>query len=136
TDSLGCSTEGTFMTADNRPQVELGPNTTICQNTPVQPLDALNPGATYAWELNGAPSGTQQTHPVNTSNAGVLEYKVEVTDPVTTCFVRDSITFTINESPAFTVANNSPIACNSETGEITVNFTGPAGRLFSYFING
>ena len=136
TDLMGCTTDGTFLAADNRPQVELGPNTTICQNTPVAPLDAQNPGAVYAWELNGVPTGTGQTQTVNTSAFGVFEYKVQVTDPVTNCFIRDSTTFTINESPAFTVTNNSPIACNSATGEITVNFTSPAASLFSYFISG
>jgi gliding motility-associated-like protein len=136
TDALGCTTDGSILTADNRPQLELGPNTTICQNTAVAALDAQNPGATYAWELNAAPSGATRTHGVNTATAGLFEYKVQVTDPVTTCFVRDSITYTINESPAFTVSNNSPIACNTATGQITVNFTSPAGSLFSYFIGG
>lgn len=136
TDSLGCSTDGTILTADNRPQVELGPNTTLCQNTPVSPLDAQNPGATFAWALNGLPSGTTQTQSVNTANFGVFEYTVQVTDPVTNCFVRDTTIFTINESPAFNVTNNGPISCNTTTGQITVNFTSPAGSLFSYFING
>ncbi|MEX2233191.1 MAG: PKD domain-containing protein, partial [Cyclobacteriaceae bacterium] len=136
TDGLGCSTDGTFLAADNRPQVDLGPNTTICQNTPVAPLDAQNPGAVYAWELNGAPSGNTQTHTVTTSSFGLFEYKVQVTDPVTNCFVRDSTTFTINETPTFTATNNSPIACNTDTGEITLNFITPLSSLFSYFISG
>lgn len=136
TDTLGCSTDGSIMTTDNRPQVELGPNTTICQDTPVADLDAQNPGADHAWELNGVASGTDETHPVNTATPGVFEYKVEVTDPVTTCFVRDSITYTINESPTFVATNNAPIACNTETGEITLDFTAPAGSLFSYTISG
>lgn len=136
TDIRGCSSEGTFLTRDNRPQVELGPNTTICQNSPVAPLDALNPGATYAWELNGNPSGTAQTHTVSTAAPGIFEYKVQVSDPVTTCFARDSITFTINESPQFNVTNSGPIACNTASGQITLDFLSPAGSLFSYFING
>lgn len=136
TDALGCSTDGTFLAADNRPQVELGPNTTLCQNSPVAPLDAQNPGAVYAWELNGAPTGTSQTQAVSTATPGLFEYKVLVTDPVTNCFIRDSTTFTINESPTFNVTNNSPIACNTTTGEITINFTAPASSLFSYFISG
>jgi gliding motility-associated-like protein len=136
TDVRGCSTDGTIMTADNRPQVELGPNSTVCQNTTVAPLDAQNPGANFAWELNGAPAGTTQTQAVTLALPGLFEYKVQVTDPVTTCFTRDSITYTVNESPAFNVANNSPIACNSATGEITLTFTAPAASLFSYFISG
>ena len=136
TDALGCSTDGQFFTSDNRPQVELGPNTTICQNTPVTPLDASNPGATYAWQVNGAASGTAQTQNVNTAAFGIFEYKVLVTDPVTNCFVRDSTTFTINESPNITVPPPAPIVCNSNTGQITLNFVSPAGSLFSYFITG
>lgn len=138
TDATGCTTDGSILTTDNRPQVELGPNTTLCQDSPVTPLDAQNPGATYAWELNGAASGTASTHAVNTSAFGVFEYKVQVTDPVTNCFARDSTTFTINESPAFTVTNNGPIPCNpgAGTGQITLNLTSPAGTLLSYFISG
>ncbi|MEO5601390.1 MAG: PKD domain-containing protein [Cyclobacteriaceae bacterium] len=136
TDALGCSTDGSILAADNRPQVDLGANTTICQNTPVAPLDAQNPGATYAWETNGAASGTGQTQSVNTAVFGIFEYKVQVTDPVTNCFVRDSVTYTINESPGFNVVTNSPIVCNSDTGEITLNFVTPATGLFSYFIAG
>jgi large repetitive protein len=138
TDALGCVRDGTIFTSDNRPQVDLGPDLTLCQNTPVAPLDAQNPGATFAWELNGAPSGTAQTQTVNTATFGVFEYKVQVTDTGTpfNCFTRDSITFTINEAPAFNVTNNSPIACNSTTGQITLNFSSPAASLFSYFISG
>ncbi|HEY9488890.1 MAG TPA: PKD domain-containing protein, partial [Chryseosolibacter sp.] len=136
TDALGCSTDGTIIAADNRPQVELGPDTTICEDTPIAPLDAQNPGAVYAWQLNGAPTGTAQTQNVNTSNFGLFEYKVLVTDTVTNCFVRDSTTFTINESPAFNLSNNSPILCNTTTGEITIDFTSPAGSFFSWFVDG
>lgn len=136
TDSLGCSNTGEFLTADNRPRVELGPSTTICENTSIAALDAQNPGATYAWEVNAVPSGTAQTHDVNTSNAGVFEYKVQVTDPITTCYVRDSVTFTINESPSFHTTVAGPIQCNTASGQITIDFDGPVGNMFSYSING
>lgn len=136
TDARGCTTDGTFMTADNRPQVALGPNTTLCQNSAVANLDAQNPGATFAWDINGTASGTAQTHPVDTSVPGVFEYTVVVTDPITTCFTRDSTIFTINASPVFNATNNSPIPCNAATGAITLDFTGPAGSVFSYFISG
>lgn len=136
TDALGCSTDGSIMTSDNRPQVELGPNTTICQDTPIAPLDAQNPGANYAWQINRVASGTTQTQAVNTSAFGEFEYLVQVTDPVTNCFVRDSTVFTINQSPAFNVTNSGAITCNTETGQITINFTSPINGLFTYDING
>ncbi len=135
-DVNGCTTSGTIMVVDNRPQVDLGPDLTICQNTPMATLDAMNPGATFAWELNGTPLGSAQTQSVNTANAGIFEYKVQVLDPITTCFTRDSTTFTINESPAFNVTNNSPVPCNTDAGEITVSFVSPAGSLFSWSVTG
>lgn len=136
TDPSGCSTRGEIIVVSPGPKVDLGPDQTVCQNTGVAPLNAYNDNAQYAWELNGVSSGTDQTHPVSTATPGVFEYKLIVTDPLSTCFVRDSVTITVNESPAFTLTNNSPIVCNTETGEITIVFDAPADRVFSYFISG
>ncbi|MBT1699669.1 gliding motility-associated C-terminal domain-containing protein [Fulvivirgaceae bacterium PWU4] len=136
TDKNGCSTDGTFLAVDNRPRVQFGPDPTICQNVPIAPLNAQNPGATYAWELNDAANGNvAQTQSVNTSAPGVFEYKVTITDPVTTCFAIDSITYTINPSPVFT-ATGSTIACGATNGQIGLNITAPATSLFSYFVTG
>ncbi len=137
TDANNCSTDGQFFVADNRPQLDFGPDQTICQNTPIFPLDAQNPGTTYAWELNGTPNGnTAQTQSVDTTTPGKIEYKVEVTDPVTLCFARDSITYNINESPAFTATPTNPTTCTSNDGKISITITAPATSLFTYFVSG
>jgi gliding motility-associated-like protein len=136
TDAQGCTTDGSFLTSDNRPQVQFGPDLTLCQNTPVFPLNAQNPGATYAWTVNGAAGGTAQTQSVSTATPGVFDYKVKVTDPVTTCFAKDSITYTIKESPAFTATPTNPSACGANDGKIALNITAPVGSLFTYFITG
>ena len=73
TNAAGCTTDGAIRAVDNRPIVDLGTNITICQNTPVAPLDAQNPstGNTYAWTINGAAAGNGQRQSVDTS---ALEY--------------------------------------------------------------
>ncbi|MFZ6011645.1 MAG: PKD domain-containing protein, partial [Bacteroidota bacterium] len=136
TNAFGCTVTGNILAADNRPQVDFGANQTICENTPIFPLNAQNPGATYSWTINGAAAGTNQTQSVDTSVPDVFEYEVLITDPVTTCFVRDSIIYTIKESPVFTATPNGPIGCGATNGQITLNITAPASTLFSYFITG
>jgi hypothetical protein len=137
TDINGCATDGQFLAADNRPQVDFGPNLTLCQNVPLAPLDAQNPGTTYQWTLNGSNTGsTIRTQGVDTSLPGVFEYEVTVTDPITTCFANDSIIYTINESPAFTAVPFNPTSCNAADGHIDLTITAPAGTLFTYFITG
>lgn len=136
TDNTGCSTDGRISAVDNRPQVEFGPDLTICQNVSLPNLPARNPGATFEWTLNGVNTGiTGPDQPVDTSLPGLFEYKVLVTDPVTGCFRRDSITYTINESPAFTAIGNT-IACGANNGQVTLNITAPATSRFTYFVTG
>jgi gliding motility-associated-like protein len=137
TNAAGCSTDGNIRAVDNRPIVDLGTNLTICQNTPIAPLNAQNSGANYLWEVNDAPNGnTNQTQSVNTALPGLFEYKVSVTDPITTCVAVDSIEYTINASPTFTSLAGNTTACLANDGSIDVNITGPANALFSYFITG
>src|SRR5690606_19464096 len=86
----GCTSAGSIIVADNRPPLELGPDQTLCQNQVLLPLDAMNPGAVYEWRINGAVAGTDRTQPVDSSQPGVFQYTVSVTDPITTCVARDT----------------------------------------------
>lgn len=135
-DNLGCSSNGSLLVADNRPIVALGPDLTLCQNTPVFPLDAQNPGATYQWEINGVNSGNSQTQSVDTSVPGMFEYKVEVTDPITSCSVRDSLNYTINQSPVFTATPFNTSSCGMDDGRVDIDITDPATSLFTYSVVG
>ena len=136
TNSAGCSTDGAIRAVDNRPIVDLGTNLTICQNTPVAPLDAQNPstGNTYAWTINNAPAGSGQRQSVDTSAPGVFEYEVTVSDG--TCSAQDSIIYTINPTPVFAAVATPTSLCGADDGRVDVNITGPAGAMFSYFITG
>ncbi|MBL0740107.1 PKD domain-containing protein [Chryseolinea lacunae] len=142
TNAAGCTVNGQILAADNRPVVDLGPNLTICQNTPIATLDARNPGTstTYAWTINNVPSGATRTQAVNTSVPGppTFEYEVTVTDGITTCFAKDSVIYTINPLPTIsTPLVVNPSACLVNDGSINFDITGPTnGTLFSYFITG
>lgn len=135
TNAAGCTSEEDITVADNRPIVELGPDRTVCQNTPVSPLDSQNPFLNRQWAINEVNSSTAQTQPVNTTSPGVFEYRIQVTDPLTTCFVKDSVVFTINPSPAFTAIPNT-IVCGTNNGQIQLTITAPAGNSFSYSVAG
>ncbi len=139
TNTGGCATEGSILAAENRPTVNLGADLTLCQNTPVAPLNAQNPGATYVWTINGIPAGTGQTQSVDTSIPGppTFEYEVTITDPITSCFFKDSVIYTINPSPVITPpVPTNPSVCGAGDGTIDLSITGPPNTLFSYFITG
>jgi hypothetical protein len=137
TNAQGCTSSGTIIVADNRPQVDLGPDQTLCQNSPVTPLDAQNPGTTYQWFLNEVSNGnTLQTQPVNTAAFGIFEYKVQVNDPITLCSIKDSVVFTINESPNFIATPTNTSGCGTNTGQIALTINSPATASFSYLVVG
>ncbi len=139
TDANGCFDDGQFLVAENRPLVDLGPDITVCEDNNTPALNAQNPGATYAWTINGTAAGNSQALAVDTNTPGVFTYAVRVTDPITTCFVDDSKTYTVNVSPNFTFTGTDPTSCGTPTGsvELQLNASTPAGGpLYQYFISG
>jgi len=139
TDANSCVSNGSFMVVDNRPKVELGPDITLCEDTNTPALNAQNTGASFQWTIDGINTSTTQTQPVTTTTPGVFAYAVTVTDPVTTCFVTDTKTYTINTSPSFTLTGVDPTgACGSATGSVTlqINPTAPVTGPYSYFLTG
>src|SRR5690606_35131855 len=121
---------------ENRPIVELGPDLTICQDTPAAALDAQNPGATYQWSIDAVNTGTSRTQSVDTSVPGIFEYRVEVTDPITSCTIADSLTLTINQIPVFTATPFNTTSCGADDGRIELNIDEPSASLFTYEITG
>lgn len=139
TDTNGCTSFGQTIVADNRPQVDLGPDLTICEDNATPTLNAQNPGANFLWRIDGVNASTIQTQAVDTSTPGVFTYEVTVTDPVTTCTITDEKVYTINVSPSFTLSGTNPTSCGTATGSITLqlNASTPAGGpLYSYFLTG
>ncbi|HMJ67284.1 MAG TPA: gliding motility-associated C-terminal domain-containing protein [Cyclobacteriaceae bacterium] len=139
TDSVGCTTTGTFLAADSRPIFDLGPDLTICEDNNTPALNVNNPGMTYAWTINSVPASTSSTQSVDVTNAGVFTYAVTVTDSVTTCFRTEDKVYTINVSPLFVMSGANPSSCGAADGSITLSLiasTPAGGPLYSYFISG
>ena len=138
TDANGCSSTAQSIVVENRPQLDLGPDITICEDNNTPALNALNPGANYQWTINSVPSSTSQVQAVDVSTPGVFTYEVTVTDPITTCTVVDSKTYTINVSPSFSLSGVNPTVCNAADGSISLqlNVSAPAGGPYSYFLTG
>jgi|GEM_PF-254567 len=135
TSGAGCSATGEWEVFDNRPQVELGPDQTVCENSPNITLDAGNPGTQYDWRLNGTTISTAQTITIATTppTAGD-EYLLIISDTFTNCVIRDSVTLTINEDAEFTTTSVDPSTCNAFDGSISITIA--ANGIFSYFVNG
>jgi large repetitive protein len=139
TDANGCTANARATVVDNRPTVNFGPDLTVCQNNATPNLNAQNPGANFLWKLNGVANGnTIGTQAVDTSLPAVLTYEVTVTDPITTCQVKEDIVYTVKVSPSFTLTGTNPTACNTPTGTVTITFntTAPTGGPYSYFVSG
>ncbi len=138
TDANGCTSFAQSIIVDNRPQVDLGPDLTICEDNATPTLNAQNPGATILWRIDGVNASTIQTQAVDTSLPGVFTYEVTVTDPVTTCTSTDDKVFTINVSPVFVLSGTNPVGCGTATGSITLqlNASAPPAGPYSYFITG
>ena len=134
----GCTSNATSLVADNQPQLDLGPDQTLCQNSFTSALNAQNPGANYVWTVNGGAVTNAQSRALDTTLPGIFTYQVVVTDPITTCMVTDQATFTIIASPSFTITGTNPSACLGTDGTITVNLlpTAPATGPYSYFLTG
>jgi len=140
TDINGCFSTAAGVVVDNRPQVALGPDLTVCQNNANNPLDAQNPGDTYVWTITNVttgvvtPGSTSQFQAVDTTVPGIFNYTVIVSDPVTTCQVIAQKKYTVIASPAFTMAGTNP-GCNLTNG--TISLTGVTSpSLYSYFVSG
>lgn len=138
-DRNNCFVIGQFLVSDLRPQFDLGPDLTICEDNNTPALDVGNPGMTYQWTINGAPASTISTQAVNVTTPGVFTYQVTVTDPITTCSITEDKVYTINVSPQFTFTGINPTSCGTATGSVTLGLqtsTPPGGPLYSYFISG
>lgn len=147
TDVRGCSSKAQSIVVDNRPQVNLGTDQTVCQNVGIANLDAQNTGATYAWTVKNVTAGlpgtvistsTTQTQSVSTAAAGIFNYTVIVTDPITTCTVTAQKNVTVNVSPVFSLIGFNPTSCLNADGYIDINLStsSPASGPYTFFVFG
>jgi large repetitive protein len=123
----GCTSTAETFVADGRPEFDIGPDITVCQDENVADLaTGLNPTSyIFDWNINAVQSSvTRNRHPVDTSVPGEFTYTVEVEDNLTTCFARDTAVVTVNPAPdlAFDITNST---CGNNTGEVVIPSTPP-----------
>ncbi|MCU0418711.1 MAG: gliding motility-associated C-terminal domain-containing protein [Cyclobacteriaceae bacterium] len=133
--NTGCSSTALSILVDNRPQVELGPDLTLCENTPTPALDAGNAGLTIVWSGAVTSSGNS-IQIVDTSAPGVFTYNVQVTDAVTTCTTSDTKTYTINPSPSISLGPVVNPNCGASTGSFSFTENGVSTGPFSFTVSG
>ncbi|MBT1711250.1 gliding motility-associated C-terminal domain-containing protein [Fulvivirgaceae bacterium PWU5] len=133
--ATGCSVEGTIRVNPALVTINLGPDAIVCAapNTG-QTLNTNININNHQWSLNGANLGNSgPTQPVDFSAPGTFTYIVSYTDPNPPgCFARDTITFTVNQSPTVTLTSGGPIACAANTGQLTAVVTQSTNYFYSF----
>jgi PKD repeat protein len=114
----GCTGSDTIQVSISNPQVELGPNVTVCSNGQFPILNAGSQGITYQWTLNGQPIGGN-TPTLPTTGPGL--YAVTVINQFG-CTASDNVT--INTAPAPTASFSMP---PTATAGQPVSFTNTSG---------
>lgn len=130
----GCTSFAQVLVADNRPQLDLGEDQTVCQDQTVLPLNAGNVGANYTWTINGAGSGNSRFQVVDTTVPGIYDFEVTIIDPLTGCILVEDVTYTVIESPVFVVNVTDSPNCNNNNGSINIDISTTGS--YSYFVNG
>lgn len=132
TNTEGCQSDPReSFVDDTRPEVDLGVDQIICEDEVLPDLDALNPGSTYSWQLNGSANGNVlRTQNVDTSVPGVYVYEVTVED-ILNCVTTDEVVFTVANAPIYSLVGNTTTGCGAMDGSIEVDVTDSGRFSFS-----
>ncbi|MCB9234441.1 MAG: gliding motility-associated C-terminal domain-containing protein [Bacteroidia bacterium] len=121
--SIGCTTRDSIvLTTTPNPVVFLGNDTIACPADSLL-LDAGNPGFTYLWSNNAV------TQTILVPAPGT--FWVEVTNPVTGCSTRDTITLALTPNPVVNLGNDT-VFC---VGQSVVLNAGNAGSTYLWSDN-
>lgn len=126
----GCASDTlSVFLADARPDIDLGEDRTICQNDPIETLDAQVPRGAFSWAVDGVVLGNNRTFDIDPANAGMFEYTLEVTNSFG-CIGRDTIQVTILEEPDITTTANPTTDCILDNGSLDISFNGNGSFLY------
>jgi gliding motility-associated-like protein len=134
----GCTTEGQIDVFPSLTTIDFGPDSTVCSvaNGGI----TLNTGINlqnHTWFLNGVnQNNSGPTQQVSFATAGTFEYIAIYTDPTTSCTTRDTVVYTVNQSPVVNITSNGTIACGATNGQISIAITQPVGSPVSYTLGG
>jgi large repetitive protein len=134
-----CVVSGQFVANDNRPQVDLGTDRIVCENSGLPTFDAGNVGSTYVWTLITPGSKTVVTDPddpqryrLSTQTPGDYTLIVDISNPFNTCTNSDTVVIRINPQVQFTVGTiTSPSACLASDGSFEFVITTPGNYYYT-----
>lgn len=128
TNELNCSTFDTVSVAAlPSPTVTLADDATICATESFM-LDAQNPGASFAWFLNGMVLAGEQNSSLNATEAGA--YVVEVTNS-DNCIATDTFNLTVDMAPMPNLGQDQML-CEGNMGMLSANASG----TIAWFLDG
>jgi large repetitive protein len=134
TSAEGCTARGNWLVTDIRPQIDLGPDQTLCQSSSRPQYDFSSEGDSFNWTQNNSAFSTAPAVTIPTNNVGTFEYKLTVNNSLTGCTNKDSVTFTINERPQYTTTGIDPTPpCGNNDGQIIIDIT--TTRNYTYFVS-
>jgi gliding motility-associated-like protein len=144
TNADGCENDGEVFVFDNRPEINLPEDFTLCQNETreldVEIASPADPG--YEWII--LDTNDQQVAASNepvievselTPDPGLYRYTVTVTDNSPEgCFVRDTVVVTIEQAPELGEPTTTDPTCGNADGEISLDLAGadPATLTFAW----
>lgn len=140
TSAQGCTDDGEWFVTDNRPQVDLGPDRTVCENSGNIVLDAdpnaSNDNTVISYQWTGAVTTTQQVVTETTQTPGTRTYLLEVNNSFTNCVARDTVTIIVNAEPQVDIIDVTNSACNVDPATGSVEFQITSTGNYSYLLTG
>lgn len=135
----GCIQPATFNVFPSLASVNLGPDQTYCSGAGTGLVMNTNININqHRWFLNGVDLGNAgPTQVADFSLPGVYTYIVEFNDAgASGCFVRDTVTYTVNQTPLVNALGNNPINCTPANGQISLDIMPVAIERYAYLIIG
>jgi large repetitive protein len=123
--------------------LDLGPDIDLCQGESQLFQAGFDTRAQYTWSINGVAQPAQTNPNEFTFTGGALTsppretFTLEVVMQDPRCTQTDQVLITVNELPQFNVTSLPDTDCSPavNTGQITLDITGPASYVFSYTVS-
>ncbi|MBI3232817.1 MAG: SBBP repeat-containing protein [Bacteroidetes bacterium] len=101
TNVIGCVTNDSFLiTVLHPPQINLGPDTTICEGQAITIGASPVAGHSYDWSSDSIGFNSKVSNPIVSPSTTTKYFLTETVGNVKVCAATDSITITVNPAPA------------------------------------
>ncbi len=133
----GCTVDSTTLVVDARPPINLPDSITLCQDeTRTLDVTIASPAPApdgYQWQINSVAAGNDPMIDIDTSVPGLFNYSVRVTDNSPEgCFIDDTVVVTVQEIPAFNLAQSPTSGCGEDNGSIDLTLTSDPSATYQF----